>query len=250
MCAHGQTEDSLSIGPLFQRETSFDSSGAVGANLSWGRQVPLYKTYPGAVKTALAVPVSSEAALDDVVQQRESVRSFTDRPMSLGQLSRILLTACGLTHRRFGIDMRAAPSGGALYPVELYVVAHSVEGLGSGLYHYQVSDSSLELIREGEFDQAMYEACNSQECIGRSPLTLVMTSRFDRSTQKYADRGYRYVYVECGAICQNIYLQATALNLGTVAVGAFNDEALNDFLGIDGLQEGALLVMPVGTPAP
>jgi len=84
--------------------------------------------------------------------------------------------------------------------------------------------------------------------VGASPVTIILTARFDRTTRKYADRGYRYAYIEVGAICENIYLQAQSLDLGTAAVGAFNDASLNDFLDIDGRSEAAILIMPVGVP--
>jgi SagB-type dehydrogenase family enzyme len=81
------------------------------------------------------------------------------------------------------------------------------------------------------------------------PATLIITARFDRTTWKYADRGYRYVYIEAGAVCQNVYLQAGSLGVGTCAVGAFNDDALSALLEIDGISEAPLLVMPLGIPA-
>ena len=129
------------------------------------------------------------------------------------------------------------------------MVVSGVESLEKGLYHFQVSDSSLELVEAGDFDQRVHVASNEQSAVGDSPVTIIMSARFDRSTAKYSDRGYRYTYMEAGCICQNIYLQATALGMGTVAVGAFNDDALNRLLGIDGRSEAALLMMPVGYPA-
>jgi SagB-type dehydrogenase family enzyme len=245
----GETEDVLSIGQRFHYETSYGDSGARAKNPLWGKQVPLYKEYPDVAKIQLPEPGITDASLETVVSQRKSIRSFADKSLTVEQLSRLLVTADGLTHTSGSWQMRSAPSGGALYPIDIYVIVSSVESLAKGLYHFQVSDSSLELVRKGDFAETVHVASNEQTAVGSSPITIIVTARFDRSTAKYSDRGYRYTYMEAGCICQNIYLQATALQLGTVAVGAFNDDSLNGFLDVDGQSEAALLMMPVGFPA-
>jgi SagB-type dehydrogenase family enzyme len=241
--------DSASIGPRFHHETSYDRDGFKGKSISHGEAIPLFKEYPGSEKTKLPMPEESGTSLVAALNARHSVRSFADRAITLPQLSRLLQSADGASHGTDNYPMRTAPSGGALYPVDMYVAASNVEGLQAGLYHFKPHDSSLELVEAGDFGDRLHGAAFEQGCVGSSPITIVLTARFERSTKKYADRGYRYTYMEGGAICQNIYLQAGALQLGTVAVGAFNDEALNKLLGIDGLSEAALLIMPVGYPA-
>ncbi|MBN1212024.1 MAG: SagB/ThcOx family dehydrogenase [candidate division Zixibacteria bacterium] len=238
--------DSLSIGPRFHRETGYDEYGAVGKNISFGENKPLYKEYPGAKKTKLPQPSFAGPSLEQVIRARKSVRTFSDRTVGFEHLAQLLLSADGLTHQLSQYDLRAAPSGGALYPIEIYVIITNVEGLDMGLYHFRVADSSLELVKAGHFNKEIHEAANEQSAVGNSPLTVILTSRFERSTRKYADRGYRYIYMEAGAICENIYLQVTSLGMGTVAVGAFNDRWLNELLEIDGAEEAALLIMPVG----
>ena len=242
-------DDSLSIGQRFHRETSFDDSGYVGEHVRFGDLIAQYKTYEGAPRIQLPSPAKASMPLDEAINRRASVRSFSDQAMSLAQLSRLLLSAGGITHERGDWDMRAVPSGGALYPMEIYIVATNVSDLPDGLYHFQVSDSSLEQVKLGDFGERARTAANDQASVGASPATLMMTARFDRSTHKYGDRGYRYTYIETGAICQNVYLAATSMGMGTVAVGAFNDESANDFLDIDGLNEATLLMMPVGFPS-
>lgn len=246
-CAGAQGK-TMSIGQRFHYESSFGDEGAKAENPGWGKSVPLYKEYPGVEKVKLPVPVRTDASLEKVVEERQSVRSFSERALTLLDVSRLLLTADGITHSRGDWQMRSAPSGGALYPIEIYLIVARVESLKPGLYHFQVSDSSLELVAEGDFSEPIHVASNSQGAVGNSPITIVMTARFDRSTAKYADRGYRYTYMEAGSICQNIYLQATALKMGTVAAGAFNDDALNRLLNVDGRDEAGLLIMPVGYP--
>ncbi|UCG63075.1 MAG: SagB/ThcOx family dehydrogenase [Candidatus Zixiibacteriota bacterium] len=243
------SEKEMSIGQRFHYETSYGDAGSKAESPGWGKAVPLYKEYPEATKIELPVPGRTDASLEEVAQQRKSVRSFADRGITLMDLSRLLLTADGLTHGRGDWQMRTAPSGGALYPIDIYVFVSRVETLAAGLYHFQVSDSSLELVTSGDFDERIHVASNEQGAVGNSPITVILTARFDRSTVKYSDRGYRYTYIEAGCICQNVYLQATALGMGTVAVGAFNDDALNELLMIDGRDEAAILMMPVGYPA-
>jgi len=221
------------------------STGAVADS---GEEVPVYKEYRGAQKTRLPHPVPGGMTLEQAVQTRRSVRAFADRPLNLAQVARLLVSAYGITQRRGDIDHRGVASAGALYPLELYLVAANVDSLGRGLYHFQASDSSLELIQAGDFGERVYRATNAQDALESPPATIVITARFERTTARYADRGYQYVYMEVGSVCQSIYLQATALGLGTCAVGAFDDDAANRLLELDGRHEAVLLIMPVGYP--
>jgi SagB-type dehydrogenase family enzyme len=245
---NAEQEENMSIGRRFHYETSFGDQGYKGKDIGWGGQVPLYKEYESASKVKLPTPDFEGLSVEEAIRKRRSERYFADKPMTLEQLAQMLLSAGGITYSSNGWDFRAAPSGGALYPMEIYVIALNVGTLANGLYHFQVSDNTLELIKEGDFGRQIHKASNEQEAVGTSPVTLILTARFDRSTVKYGDRGYRYIYIEAGAICENIYLEATSLGLGTVAVGAFHDDALNRLLEIDGINEAALLVMPVGIP--
>ncbi|NMC44366.1 MAG: SagB/ThcOx family dehydrogenase [candidate division Zixibacteria bacterium] len=246
--AFGQS-DSLSIGPRFHRETGLTESGFAGTHIAYGREVPLYKGYPGHQATPLPAPAPLNMPLGETIASRRSIRSFSAKPLEAGDLSAILAAADGLTHRLGAYDLRSAPSGGGLFPIELYLVATSVDSLAAGMYHFRLADSSLVLVSEGDFGGRLAAAALDQEGVKNAPANIVLTARFDRSTRKYADRGYRYTYMEAGAICQNIYLAATALHLGTVAVGAYFDQEVNDLLGIDGGTEASLLIMPVGYPA-
>jgi SagB-type dehydrogenase family enzyme len=244
-----QEESSMSIGPRFHEETSNGVRGAKGSDLTRGRQLPAYKAYPERPKIKLPSPAVASVTVDEAITRRESVREFTDRTVTLAELSRILISADGLTRPWGTRSHRATASAGALYPIELYVIAVRIDSLEPGLYHFQPKDTSLALVKAGDLSPDIHEACGGQDAVGSSPLTIVITARFERVTQKYADRGYRYVYMESGAVGQNIYLQATALGMGTVEVGAFNDDAVNRLLGIDGHEEAALLVHPAGYPA-
>ena len=247
LCMAGE-DKTISIGREFHDRTGFGDHGYKNPNPVFGRDIPLYKEYENAAKTRLQAPIGGDMILEQAIAERRSIRSFGDQALTLEQISRILQSANGITHSLGSYNMRSAPSGGALYPVDLYLFAFDVVDLAPGLYHYQVSDSSLELVKKGDFKDQLHTAANEQDVADQGRISIVMTARFDRSTRKYADRGYRYTYMESGAICQNIYLQVTALGLGTTAVGAFNDDALNRLIGIDGVDEAALLIMPIGYP--
>jgi SagB-type dehydrogenase family enzyme len=142
--------------------------------------------------------------------------------------------------------LRAAPSAGALYPIELYVVVNNVRYLQQGLYHYSSRRHALDLVKTDDYRARITRCCLHQDFVGRAAVALVMTAIFHRTTDRYGQRGNRYVYMEAGHISQNIYLQAASLGLGSVAVGAFNDEKLNTLLGVDGQEEMAIYVHAVG----
>lgn len=208
----------------------------------------MYKTYKNAPKTSLPAPITGNMALEPAIRARRSVRTFADKPLRFPQVSQILLSAYGITQRRGDEDHRSVPSAGAMFPLDLYLLAHHVDSLAPGLYHFQVLDSTLELIKPGDFSEQIHEACNGQSTVGSSPATLILTATYGRITPRYGDRGYQYSHMEVGAVCQNVYLQATSLGLGTCAVGAFDDDAVSHLLELGRRREVPMLVMPVGVP--
>lgn len=242
-------ERMMSIGPRFQQETCYDSSGLVGKDISYGVRTSEFKSYADAKSIKLPSGASGGLSVEGAVHRRKSVRNFADKPLTLDQLSRLLVAANGLTHNDARVNHRSIPSAGGLNPLEVYVIISNVTGLESGIYHFDVRDTSLALVETGRFGNELQKAAMDQQSVGNAPLALAISARFDRTTQKYADRGYRYIYMEVGCAMQNVYLQATALGLGTVAVGAFEDNRLNKLFGLDGQSESALLILPVGYPA-
>jgi SagB-type dehydrogenase family enzyme len=185
--------------------------------------------------------------LEEAIQQRRSVRSYTPKPLTLAQLSQLVYAAQGITGSLYGQPLRAAPSAGALYPFEVYVIANNVEDLAQGIYHYGVRDHQLESVKTGDFRKRISSAALQQDMLGEADTTFVLAAVFDRCRHKYGERGYRYVYMEGGHISQNIYLQAVSLGLVSVGVGAFLDKAVNRLIGIDGSQEAAIYLHAVGT---
>lgn len=219
--------------------------GLLGTVLNWGQPLSPYKTYPGLRRIPLPRGlVPGSLSLEEAIQRRRSHRDFTDRALSLGELSHLLQMAGGITEPSY--PFRAAPSAGALYPVEIYPVVNRVEGLPPGLYHFSVSEHVLEVLREGDFRLPLVAAAVGQEMPGEAAVTFIMTAIFQRTRWKYKERAYRYILLETGHIGQNLYLASTSLGLGCVAVGAFFDDQVNELLGLDGVAEATLYLVCVG----
>jgi len=239
----------LSIGESFHKETSLTWRGAIGGIFrEKPAKPPQYKGYPGAKQIKLPEPVHKGMPVEETIKKRRSLREYSGKPLTLSQLSQLVFAAQGVTGKSFGQALRTAPSAGALYPFEVYLVVNNVDGLKKGLYHYAVTEHALELVKEGDFGKKITKAGLDQEMLGDSGVTFVLTSIFDRVRHKYGERGYRYAYMESGHISQNISLQAVSLGLGSVTVGAFIDEAVSDLLGIDGVYEAAVYLHAVGVP--
>jgi SagB-type dehydrogenase family enzyme len=166
--------------------------------------------------------------------------------MSLEELSRLLYYTGGINAERWGHKLRAAPSAGALYPIEVYPVVHRVAGLPAGLYHYGVHDHILSSLRTADLSGKIARFGLMQEFLGQANLVLVFTAIFQRLRWKYQERAYRYALLEAGHLGQNVYLAATSMGLGACAVGAFLDDGLNGMLGVDGQREAAIYMLAVG----
>ncbi len=140
---------------------------------------------------------------------------------------------------------RAAPSAGALYPLEVYVVIGSVENVARGVYKYKPHRHELIKVLEGEHRKALAKIALDEPSVAQGAIDIVITAIYDRTTSEYGNRGIRYVHMEAGHAAQNIYLQAVALNLGTVVIGAFYDYQVKKVLNLPENEE-PLYIMPVG----
>jgi SagB-type dehydrogenase family enzyme len=215
-----------------------------------------FKSYPGALTTHLPkVEAQDGISLEKTVVERRSIRRFSGQPIALAELARLLYFGNGLTG---GLDasahgimqpVRAAPSAGALFPTELYVVLPSGGEITSGLYHYCVARHALELLKTGEFSGVLADATSDQATFSRAAATIVMTSVLARSRFKYGERGYRFALIEVGHLAQNVLLAAHSLRLGAVPIGGFIDDEINDLLDIDGIDEAPVYLLPIGRPA-
>ncbi len=187
-----------------------------------------------------------DVSLEEAIARRRSVRDFTRQPVSRLQLSRLLWAAQGRTG--LSGQYRAVPSAGATYPLELFVVCGGdVEGVADGIYHYETGSHSLALHHGGDVRMELARAALDQEYIYQAPLDIVICALYQRTLRRYGERGARYVHMEAGHAGQNIYLEAAALGLGTVAIGAFHDEAVREALRLEKHYQ-PLYIMPVGEP--
>jgi SagB-type dehydrogenase family enzyme len=182
--------------------------------------------------------------VEKAIANRRSQRGFTGEPMSLGELSHLLYYSSGVTDKRHGL--RAAPSAGATYPIEVYAIVNNVEGLAKGTYHYLISSHELELLREGDFGNEMSRAALQERMFKQANVIVALSAVFQRTQQRYRERAQRYICFEAGHIAQNTYLIATSLGLGACAIGAFYDDEFNRLLGLDGRNESVLYVIAVG----
>ena len=195
-------------------------------------------------KIKLASPsFKGKLSVEEAIKERESQRSFLDRPLSLFQVSQILWAAQGITEE--GVFKRAAPSAGALYPLEIYLVVGNVEGLEPGVYHYHPQDHMVSFRLKGNYQDPLARACLSQGFVAASPLSIVIAAEYERTTIKYGQRGIRYVLMEVGHTGENICLQAVTLGLATCPVGAFMDEEVSRVLELPG-RHRPLYILPVG----
>ncbi len=246
---YGQdVEKELSIGERFHYETSLTWRGVIGDLFRKKPEMPSqYKNYPKAKVTKLPEPDYQGMPLEEAIGKRRSIRNYSGKPVNLFQLSRLLFSAQGITGKIYNKHLRTAPSAGALYPFEIYVIANNVEDLPQGIYHYAVLNHTLELIEAGDFRKEITSAGLKQEMLGDADITFVLSAIFDRVRYKYGERGFRYAYIEAGHISQNIYLQAVSLGLGSVSVGAFLDSKVNNLIDVDGEKEAVIYLHAVGT---
>ncbi len=207
---------------------------------------PPFKDYKGE-KITLPKPEFKGLSLEEALRKRRSVREYTAKPLTLKALSQLLFSAQGVTGNVSGTLLRTAPSAGALYPCEVYIIVNNVKGLKKGIYHYSVRDHSIVLMKEGDFRKEAMNASLGQEAVGDAGAVFVLSAAFDRTRSKYGDRGMRYIYMEAGHINQNISLQAASLGLGSVVIGAFVDDDMNALVMVDGKKEAVIVIQAVGT---
>ncbi len=197
---------------------------------------------PGATIDLPEPVTDGQMSLEKTLTLRRSIRSYTEEPLTVSEVSQLLWSAQGITNER---GYRTAPSAGATFPLEMFLVVSNVEGMEKGLYHYHPEGHRLEFIREADLAEPLYQASLSQSMILEGGVVLVFGAIFERTTERYGERGIRYVHNEIGHASQNVHLQAAALDLGTVVIGAYNDDEVEEALRL-GDQYRVLYLMPVG----
>jgi len=194
---------------------------------------------------------SSPVIFDDIVSSRRSVRNFANEELSLEDLSKILQQTYGITGSipiPGGGEqcIRASASAGALYPAEIYLGIRKVKGLKPGLYHYNVPNHELELLKEGDPTSKLSEICCGQDHVEKASVIFLISGVVARTKFKYGERGYRYVLLDIGHLGQNLYLSCTALDLAVMTTCGFYDDLANEYLSINGIDETTFYVGFVG----
>jgi len=196
------------------------------------------------VEASLKLPAphtKGKTSVEEALSKRRSVRTYKKEPLTIEQLSQLCWAAQGITSEEGG---RTAPSAGAKYPLEVFLVVGNVDGLDPGVYHYNPFDHSLTKKEGGDKREKLRASALGQKPLSFAPVSFVITGIYERTMVKYGERGIRYVHIEVGHVCQNIYLQAEALDLGTVVIGAFEDQKIKKLLNLK--EEAPLALMPVG----
>jgi SagB-type dehydrogenase family enzyme len=199
-----------------------------------------------------APQLRGELSVEEALHARRSVREYADSALTLAEVSQVLWAAYGVTmpipdgpgFLRGGL--KTAPSAGALYPLEVYVVAGHVGGLDAGVYRYKPEAHELHKVVRGDVRDELCRAAWGQDMVKRAPASIVYSAVFERTTGKYGTRGReRYVCMDLGHSAENVYLQCAALGLSTCAIGAFDDAAVKRVVGMPDAEE-PLYIMPVG----
>jgi SagB-type dehydrogenase family enzyme len=250
---------------LFSTSELFhENSKQTRYNLEYGRRIQYvnqnpaihsvsaraFKHYRGLTTVTLTRDFpDATMSFDETILKRRSFRDYSGDPLTLAQVAKLLYFGNGITGKQEGQVtqfLRASPSAGALYPIEFYFVALHVDDLAQGTYHYNVREHLLEMTAAGDFRAKLIEFASYEALFGTAAGAVILTGVFSRTKFKYGERGYRFVLLEAGHTAQNILLTAASLGLGAVPIGGFFDDAVNQMLDIDGIDEAALYILAVG----
>jgi SagB-type dehydrogenase family enzyme len=205
---------------------------------------------PTAPGTLVVLPEAAEAgsmSVEQALWERRSVRSYGTEPLTLMEIAQLLWAAQGISEPREGF--RTAPSAGATFPLEVDLLVTRIPELPDGVYRYHPREHSLELRVPGDRRRPLEDAALGQSSIGNAPVVMVISGATPRTARRYGARAERYVHMEAGHAAQSIYLQGTALGIGTVAIGAFRDDGVAAALDLERSEE-PLYIMPLGRLLP
>ncbi len=197
-------------------------------------------------KQGMALPqpsVSGDMSVEEALHERRSIRRYGDAPLPLRDIGQLAWAAQGITEERRGL--RTSPSAGATYPLEIYFLITGLEEIPDGLYRYVTRGHRLEKVLSGDRRGDLFESALYQDAIMSAPVVMVITGVEERTARRYGQRATRYVHMEAGHAAQNVSLQAVALGIGTVVIGAFDDSAVVQALRLDE-GESPLYLMPLG----
>jgi SagB-type dehydrogenase family enzyme len=236
-----------------ERSSSFPfplSDAAVVDVMDRLRTVKAYKDF-AKVSLPRKFPTTHKE-VDSVLLGRETARAFNPGTIGLDSLAKILRATYGVTRSKeesgYSRALRVIPSGGALYPLEIYLQAIRVNGLDPGLYHFDPEDFELDVIRTADATAHLKQCVFQPDLLGDAAVTLFISAVFFRSTFKYGDRGYRFILLEAGHLAQNALLAANSLDIAGAPLGGYLDREMDRFLGLDGLNESVIYMLLLGQP--
>jgi len=231
----------------FQENTRYSRRAGMGAHHKPKKPEP-GKTYPGAKKMKLPYPKADETLnLHALLRARRSVRSYDhEYIMELRHLACLLWAASGVREEAAGKRLRMAPSAGALYPLETYVVANRVEMLTPGIYHYLPEEHALELVKPGLFADDAKQASLGVPMLSACSAVVVWSAVFDRTRSRYSERAFRYIYLDCGHAAQNLALEAVNLGLSSCQIGSYFDDEWDTLLGLEPQSESVIYLSVAG----
>ena len=239
----------VGVGDNFQQQTKYIRKEMSAVGPDWEHRPRLYKEYSGHRKIALHPPVpNGSTSIDEALKRRKSIRQFSTKSLNEKQLSYLLWASTGVQRQEGEHEFRTAPSAGALYPIETYLVVSSVEDIPQGVYHYSIGSHALEELNAGDFRRAITIAAMGQRMCMEATVVFIWTAIFQRSKWKYGQRAYRYVYLDAGHIAENLALSATSIGIGSCHIAAIFDDEVNEILGVDGSDESAIYMTVLGWP--
>lgn len=199
------------------------------------------------------LPSPVDLGLDEVnirklIEERRSTRAYSEEQLSMEELSYLLWCTQGVKEvLPRNATLRTVPSAGARHAFETYLLVNRVEGLEPGLYRFVAMEHKLARMDvDSEISRRVSEGCLSQRFVSESAVTFIWAAVAYRMKWRYQERGYRYLFLDAGHVCQNLYLASEAIGCGTCAIGAFEDDLLNSILGLDGEEMFVVYVAATG----
>ena len=237
------------IGKQYILDTKYNRDTLGKGFLDWNNKPEIFKEYESAPKIELPdFTIKRDINLFYLLKNRKSIRKFISKELELTKLSFLLWASTGIQRKENDYFFRTAPSAGALYPIETYVVINNVEGLEQGVYHYNIKQHCLELLKIGDFSNNISFAALNQYFCKKASVIFVWSAIFFRCEWKYKERAYRYIFIDVGHIAENLALASVYLDLGSCQIGAFFDDEMNEIFNLDGKNESVIYLYPVGFP--
>ncbi len=236
-----------SLGQLFLEATKYQNMDK--SNQEKGKPQPVLERPCEGRKIELpSIDLTEmDGSLNQLIIQRRSLRNYADKAMTFKQLAYLLFVTQGIKQKNEKVTLRTVPSAGARHAFDTYLLVNHVEGLESGLYRYlALEDAVVKISSDPTLKDTLTNACLGQKMIASSAVTFFWVADIERMTYRYGERGYRYLHLDAGHVCQNLYLSAEAIGAGTCAVGAFDDDRINSILGLNLDEQFTIYIAPVG----